>query len=177
MSLDLPKLSAPKTSGFTLIEVIMAMVIMSTGILLLVNTWGGSFVRLERTQKSFEIAALLERKMIDYEVKYRGKNIDSIPETEDGDFDGYPDYRWTMTSKKLEFPDIGSALTARDGGVDNMTEMVVKQLTDTLNKSIKEVTISIIYSRPKKKELSYSITTYFVDFDKGGSLGVPAGGG
>jgi general secretion pathway protein I len=166
-----------KKTGFTLIETIMAMVIMSTGILLLVNTWGGSFVRLERTQKAFEIASLLERKMIDYEIKYRGKNIESIPDSEDGTFDGFPDYAWSMTSKKLEFPDIGAALTSQQGGVDNMTEMVVKQLTDTLSKSIKEVTISITYSRPKKKPLSYSITTYFIDYDKGGSLGMPSGGG
>ncbi len=162
-----------KQKGFTLIETIMAMVIMSTGILLLVNTWGGSFVRLERTQKAFEIAALLERKMIDFEIKYRGKNTDSIPESEDGDFEGYPDYTWKMTSKKLEFPDIGAALFAGQGGTDNITEMIVKQLTETLSKSIKEVTINITYSRPKKKELNYSITTYFVDYDKSGGVGLP----
>lgn len=148
---------------------------MSTGILLLVNTWGGSFVRLERTQRSFEMASLLERKMLDYEIKYRGKSTEQIPESEDGEFDGYPNYSWKMTSKKLEFPDIGAALVARDGGVDSMTEMVVKQLTDTLSNSIKEVTISITYSREGKKPTNYSLTTYFVDYDKGGSLGIPGG--
>lgn len=164
--------------GFTLIETIMAMVIMSTGILLLVNTWGGSFVRLERTQKAFEIASLLERKMIDYEIKYRGKSTDSIPEEEEGDFEGYPLYKWKMSSKKLEFPDMGGLLAAASGGnPDPTTEMLVKQLTETLSKSIKEITISISYSPPKKKVLNYSITTYFVDYDKGGNFGMPAGGG
>ena len=168
--------TSQRQTGFTLIEVIMAMVLMSTGILLLVNTWGGSFVRLERTQRSFEIASLLERKMIDYEIKYRGKNPDTIPEEEEGDFDGYPDFKWKMTSKKLEFPDLAGLLAAT-GSNDPMTEQIVKQLTDTLSKSIKEVTINITYSRPKKKALNYSITTYFVDYDKGTGFGMPAGGG
>jgi general secretion pathway protein I len=164
--------------GFTLLEVVIAMLIMASGILLLVNTWGGSFVRMERTQKSFELSVLLEKKMLEIEAKYRGKALDSISEDDSGDFEGYPDYSWKMNSKKLEFPDMASALVSRDGGVDQLTETVVKQMTETLNKSIKEVTVTITYNRPgKKKPLVYSVTTYFVDYSKATGVGIPGAGG
>lgn len=151
--------------GFTLLETIIAMSIMASGLMLLVNTWGGSFVRLDRTQKQFELAVLLERKMIDFELKYRGKNIDEISEEDEGEFDGYPEYKWTMTSKKLEFPDIGATLSSRDGGVDAMTLSAIKQLTDTLSKAIKELTVTVTYSKKGKKPIVHSITTYFVNYD------------
>ncbi len=171
-----------KPLGFTLIETIIAMAIMASGLLLLVNTWGGAFVRIDRTQKQFEVATLLERKMIDYELKYRGKNISEIIDEEDGEFDGYPEYKWKMSSKKLEFPDLAASLTSRDGGADQMTITAIRQLTDTLSKAIKELTVTVTYSKKGKKPIEHSITTYFVNYDTGvpgmpGGAGAPAGAG
>lgn len=170
-------------NGFTLIETVIAMGIIASGLLLLVNTWGGAFVRLDRTQKSFELASLLERKMADIEIKYRGKNIDEIKEEDEGDFDGFPNYTWKMSSRKLEFPDLSGALTGRDGGADAMTLTAIKQLTEVLSKSIKEVTVAVVYTKPGKKPIEHSVTTYFVDYTKtamgvpGLPAGAPGGGG
>lgn len=167
-----------KSKGFTLLETVVAMMIMAGAILLLTNSWGGAFMRIRKTQTSFEVAAMLERKMNDIELEYRGKALDSIPEEKTGDFGSdYPQYTWKLESKKLEFPDISSALTAREGGADQMLMSVVKQLSDMIGKSIKEVTVSVIFSPPgAKKPMEYSVTTYFVDFDKDFNVGLPSGG-
>lgn len=170
-------MKSPKAGGFTLLETVIAMVIMAGALLLLSSSWSGTFMRLRKTQQSFEVAAMLERKMNDIEIEFRGKSLDEIPEEKEGDFGSdYPNYSWKMSSKKLEFPDISSALTARDGGADQTLMGVIKQLTDVLGKSIKEVTVTVILAGPKKP-LEFSVTTYFVDYDKDISLGLPTGGG
>lgn len=162
--------------GFTLIETMMALVILASALLLLTNSWSGSLMRLNKTQLVFEVAALLERKMTEVEIKYKGKPLDSIPETAEDSFgDEYPQYSWKLASKKLEIPDLSSALRAQNGGEDQMLVGLVKQLTEGLSKSVKEVTVTVIFKPAKGKGAEYSVTTYFVDYDQEISFGVPGG--
>ncbi|WP_347358514.1 type II secretion system protein [Bdellovibrio sp.] len=155
-----------KKNGFTLIETVIAMVILSSGIMLLANSWSGSFMRVRKTQLSTEVTALLERKMTEIELEYSGKPLDSIPEETEDDFGSeYSQYSWKMTSKEFEVPDISATLTAQAGGADEMALTVMKTLTEHLGKSIKEVKVTVIY-KGAKKPLEFSATQYFVDYDK-----------
>ena len=73
-------------------------------------------------------------------------------------------------------------LKQRDQGSDGMSEMIFKQLTDLINKSIKEVKVTIIVKEGKTPK-EYSAVTYFVDYDQdilsgmGGAAGMPGLGG
>ena len=60
--------------------------ILSTGILLLTSSWSGSYLRIRKTQLNQDVAALLERKMAEVDVEYRGKSLDTIPEEKEDDF-------------------------------------------------------------------------------------------
>lgn len=163
-----------RKEGFTLIEVLFAMLIMSGAILLLANSWSGSFMKIRKTQLTTEVAALLERKMVEVEIKYKGKPLESIPEEEGDDFGSeYPQYRWAMTSKDFELPDLSAGLTARDGGANEMFIQLMKTLTEHLKKTVKEVKVSVFYKGGGGNELEYSITTFFVDYDK--EIPVPGG--
>ncbi|KHD87748.1 MAG: general secretion pathway protein GspI [Bdellovibrio sp. ArHS] len=164
--------------GFTLIETVMALVILSSGLLLLANSWSGSFMRVRKTQLSTEVAALLERKMVEVEMEYQGKPLDSIPEEKEDDFGSeYPQYSWRMTSKEFEVPDFSATLTAQAGGADELTLTIMKTLAEHLGKSIKEVKVTVIY-KGAKKPLEFSATQYFVDYDKQLPLpSIPGAGG
>lgn len=151
------------------------MVILSSALLLLTSSWSGSSLRVRKTQQLFEVAALLERKMSEIELEYRGKSLDEIPEERAEDFGAeYPQYTWKMASKKLEIPDISSTLSARDGGADAFLMSLIKQLTEGLSKAIKEVTVTVIF-KGGKKPTEYSVTTYFIDYDKEFQMGIPGG--
>ena len=164
-----------RKNGFTLIETMLAIVIMASALILLTNSWSGSITRVRKTQQIFEIAALLERKMAEVEIEYRGKPLDSIPEEAEDSFgEEYPQYRWKLTSKKLEFPDLSAALTGQDGGVDQMMLSLIKQLSEGLSQSIKEVTVTVVFQpQGATKPIQHSVTTYFVDYDKPVTFGVP----
>ncbi|KYG64886.1 general secretion pathway protein GspI [Bdellovibrio bacteriovorus] len=166
-----------KKNGFTLVETVIAMVILSSGLLLLANSWSGSFMRVRKTQTSTEVAALLERKMAEIEMQYQGKPLESIEEEKSDDFGSeYPQYSWKMTSKEFEVPDISATLTAQAGGANELALTMMKTLTEHLSKSIKEVKVTIIM-KTGKKPLEYSATQYFVDYDKQLPMpGLPGGG-
>ena len=154
--------------GFTLIEVLLAMIILSSALLLLTTSWGGSYARIRKTKVKTEVIALLQRRMVEVDLKYKGKPLDSIPEgPEEDDFGSeYPQYRSTLESKKFDFPDLSSTLTSRENGANEALIMIMKQLQEHLNKTVKEVKVSVMYQPENGNEVTYSITTYFVDYDK-----------
>lgn len=134
-------------------------------------------MRIKKTQVSTEVAALLERKMVEVEMEYQGKPLDSIPEEKSDDFGSeYPQYSWKMSSKEFEVPDLTASLTAQSGGADELTLTIMKTLSEHLAKAVKEVKVTVIF-KAGKKPLEYSATQYFIDFDKQLPMpGLPGGG-
>jgi general secretion pathway protein I len=162
--------------GFTLLETLIAMMILSMAIVMLASSWGGNFARMRRTQVNTEIVSLLQRKMTEIDLKYKDKP-NTIPEDgEEDDFGSdYPQYRWKMEAKDLEVPNFSDYLTSREGGANQMLLTVMSQLRDHLQKTVKEVRVTVIYT-PKegKNSQEYSVTTYYVDYDK--EIPVPGAG-
>lgn len=159
--------------GFTLLEVLLAMMLMATAMVLLANSWSAAFGRVKKTQVSFEMAALLENKMNEYERKYRGKALAEISDEEADNFgDDYPQYSWKMKAKKFTSVDISALLTGKANGADEMTLQLAKKLTDHLAETIKELQVTVTYKHPKRP-IDVSATMYFVDYDKPLSLGLP----
>lgn len=158
-------LKRARNAGFTLLEVLIAMVILAAGVMLLAQSWSSSYNRIKKTQKNVEVAALLERKLAEIDMKYRGKATDSIPETDGDDFEGFPEYSWKMESKKFEMPDLTAILIGKDGGADQMMTTLMKQFSEHLSNSIKEVKVTVTY-KSNGKEFVYSATMVFVDYDK-----------
>ncbi len=159
-------LSQKKQKGFTLIEVVLAMMVMAAGLFILMNSWAGTYNRLRKTQIQVQMVALLERKVSEIEREYKGKSLDSIPEEKEDDFGSeVPGYSWKMKSRLLEVPNLSSSLVSRDGGADQTMLMIMKMFTDHLSKSIKEVNISVTYV-DKKKPIVSEVTIYMIDYDR-----------
>lgn len=157
--------------GFTLLEVMVALVIVSGVILALANSWSGSFMRIRKSALNNDVATLLERKMIEIEAKYKDKMIGEIPEEATGDFGSdVPNYRWELKSRDLELPDLTAVLVGQEGGADEMLITMIKQTTEFLSQSIKEVKISV-FAKVKGKEKEYSAVQYFIDYNKDFALG------
>jgi general secretion pathway protein I len=165
-------------NGFTLLEVIIAVSIMATGILIVGMSWSGTFQKMKKTQINTEVVALLERKMAELDAKYKGKPLESIPETEEDTFgDEYPQYKWKMESRKFEMPSLADFLGSREGGVDDLTKMTMKVFTEHLSKTIKEVRVTVTYTTKSNKSQDFSVTTFYVDFNKEPPMPALPGGG
>ncbi|AGH95742.1 type II secretion system protein [Pseudobdellovibrio exovorus] len=166
--------SSKKTRGFTLIEVVLAMAVMASGLFILVNSWSGTYSRLVKTQAQVQLAALLERKVAEIEREYKNKSLESIPEEKEDNFGSdLAQYSWKLKSRKLEVPDLSAALAAQDGEVNSSMIEIMKTFTDHLSKSVKEVNISVTYNEGRKP-LTADVTIYMVDYDR--PLPIPGAG-
>lgn len=171
--------NSSSAAGFSLIEVLVATMILSGAVLVLANAWGGNFNRVRNARVNNTMAMLLERKMTEYEVLAKEKPISEIPEEEGDSFGAkFPGYRWTMKSQPFEMPNLSGALTAREGGADEMTLMIVNTMTTYIKEAVKEVNVSVYYKSRSGREIQHSATSYFVDYAKEIPLpGMPGGAG
>ena len=167
-----------RRNGFSLVEVLVAMMILSGALILIANSWTGNAQRLEKARVNNTLALLLQQKMTEIEIEFRDKSIDEIDEEKAGEFEKFPQFKWQMKSQKMEFPDMSSALTSRKGGADELLIQMVKAVAEYINKSVKEVTVTVLYKRnAKSREIKNSITTYFVDYSKEIPIGPGGVGG
>lgn len=167
------KTSHPK-AGFTLLEVLLAMAILTGVIITVSQTWSGNFNRLRKMTLSNNVAILLERKMVEIEAQYGNRSISEIPEEDEGDFgDDLPNYHWKLKSQKFQMPNLTALMISQEGGANDMLISMIKQLSEYITKGVKEVRVSILVTQAKKT-VSYDATTYFVDWNQ--ELALPGGG-
>lgn len=160
------KHSKKRNKGFTLLEVMISLVIILGGILLVTQSWSGNFMRVRKANLYNNVSLLLQRKMTELEAAYKNKPLEEVPENKTGDFGKeFPQYRWEMSSQEFEFPDLSSALVGRDEGASETLLTMTQQMKEYISKAVKEVTLTI-YVKTPLKELAYSVTTYFVDYNQ-----------
>jgi general secretion pathway protein I len=161
--------------AFTLIEVVLAMMIMASGLFILTNSWAGTYARLQKTKIQVEMAALLERKIVELEREFKGQPLDSIKEQDSGDFGSELDgYTWEMKAQKVDFPDLSSVIGGSGENQNLDLASIMKLFTEHLGKSVKEVKVTITHTKGKKP-LSVDVTFYVIDYDK--PLPMPGGAG
>ena len=74
------------SSGFTLMEVLVALAILAGALVIVSSSWSGNFLRVRKSNLYNNAALLLESKMSELQAKYYGKTLEEIPEAEAGDF-------------------------------------------------------------------------------------------
>jgi prepilin-type N-terminal cleavage/methylation domain-containing protein len=153
--------------GFTLIETLVALVITVAAGFLISNSWSGNLLRVRKAALFNNVSLLLERKIVEMEAKYQGKKRDDIKD-EEGDFGSdYPQYRWTFTVQPFEMPDMTPLLSQGSKTVDPMALAVLTKTQELLGKAVTEATVKVIVKPTQggQKEVTYSVTTYFVDYE------------
>ncbi|MCB0414315.1 MAG: type II secretion system protein [Bdellovibrionales bacterium] len=153
--------------GFTLIEVMLAVAIIAGVAVTLTIAWNNNFSRHRKAKMNNIAAILLQQKITEYELKFKGEKLERIPEEESGDFgEEYPQYRWQFKSQDFEMPDLKPLLVTEDGSADETVLTIVGQMQEYFNKSIKEAEVTVIFKNKSGRERNFSVPFYFVDYDQ-----------
>ncbi|MBT4760620.1 MAG: type II secretion system protein [Bdellovibrionaceae bacterium] len=165
-------------SGFTLIEVIIALMILTGSLMVLTTAWSSNFLKLNKSKRHDIAAFLLKQKVTELNIEYKGMPLEQIKEEDKGDFgEDYPQFRWEFKSQEFIMPNLAALYTAANGEEpDQMTTLVLEQMKGFFEKSVREAEIIVFAKSGRvKKEARYRVTTYFVDYNQ--ELELPQGAG
>ena len=158
------KTALNKKRGFTLIEVLIALVILSGATIIMSRIWAGNQQRVRKIADYHKVVYLMEKKITELEFEWRKKNFNYIPKEEKGDFKEEQYFSWSVKTQPLKLPDLQkiTSLTGQNNEIINQVVLVTSQL---LSQSVLEAKLTIHYKRGALKS-AYSLTTYIVDHNK-----------
>ena len=164
-----------KTRGFTLLEVVIALGIMASIMILLTSGWRGNYNRMKKIKFRTQAVQLLQMKMSEIESLYRN-NPQRLPqEKQTGEFKDpkFKNFKWEFESQPFKMPDLKNLLNIGDQS-DQWTQSLASQVQEHFESTIFEVKVSLIYKSPlAKKPLKSSISTLFIDYTRPMQIGVP----
>lgn len=156
------------TSGFTLIEVMIAVGILAIGIGAILVAENNSLDVTYRAKRMTTVAMLAKNALIQAERDISGKSFTEVKTEEGGQFDApFQEYAWERKVKEIVFPNIlDQSKEKKDeiSKVDEATMRVVKIATTYLSKATREITVTIKWTE-KKEEQKFVVSQYWVDLD------------
>ncbi len=154
-------------SGFTLLEVLVAVAIMALALTSIYTISGRSIIAEDRAKQMNVVAMLAKNKMIETELDFEGKTFDEYEKEKSAPFEApYEDYSWKRTVKELKFPSLGGGGGASNGNdsESQATDMIGKLFSNFLSKAIREVSVTIIWKR-NNRDQTFTVSTYWVDLN------------
>jgi len=145
--------------GFTLLEVMISIAILSISLLVLMRFSGNSLVTSGHAEKMTVAAMLARQKMTDVEIELNEqmrKNEFPDEKSEDGRFDEpYEDYGWKMEIRRVELP---APVTGEKGSIQ---DMIGRQLTQEISKTVRELKVTVTWDE-LGEEQALDVTTHIV---------------
>ena len=161
--------------GFTLLEVLIALAIMTVMLTSIFLIQQSSIEATIRAQQMNTVAMLAKNLMIDTELAFQEKAFKDLKEEEKGQFPApHEDYSWERKIKEIEFPNLGIGAGGGGGeegseGGSPQTEMLSKLVSNFLSKSIREISVTISWRKGSGTQ-NYAVATYWVDLNHEFSL-------
>ncbi|MCC6278596.1 MAG: prepilin-type N-terminal cleavage/methylation domain-containing protein [Oligoflexia bacterium] len=154
-----------RSRGFTLVEVLIAMVVLAGASIVLYQSWSGSLSAVRKGRNFSTITFLLQKKLVEFEVQNKGKKIEELEGVGKGNFgNDFPDYTWQIEVKPFSLPPITPPKA--EGGNDNgLAEIIIKTMTEYFEKAVREVRVTVYYKRGDRTQ-EYPASMIFVDFSQ-----------
>lgn len=149
-----------KARGFSLLEILFALMILSMGLTGVLTFFGTSQNR-SRQAEALTIGTMLARQkmaevVLDLQSRAAKGEFPGTDESEDGAFEGrFERYRWAITIRKIELP----LPPMPEGAEGNPLQIFMKFLK--LDEAVREVKLNVLWT-VRDRERSISVTTHLV---------------
>jgi general secretion pathway protein I len=189
----------PSSSGFTLIEIMVAFAILSLTLVTLLGIVTNN-VRATNHAKMTTAATFLARtKMSDVEDQILYEGFTSDTETAHGTFkeDGYPQFGWETMIERIELPtdltqktqdkaretsnDAKDPMSMMTGFLGGMMSSFIEPIRIGLQESVRKVTVRVLWDETGRRDQTMEIVQYLTDPSKldaslTGAAGATTGG-
>lgn len=173
-------------SGFTLLEVVIALGILFSALVVLIRSTAADVQATGRAKLLTVATGLARTKMLDLEEELLHKGFQEMAETLEGDFseEGFPKYSWSAMVEKVSLPSLGDLQNAQGkasesesplagflpsgaGGGDAASAMGMIQpffgmVSGVLENAIRKVTLKLTWKVGAREE-SMTLVCYFTD--------------
>ena len=161
------RLKKSAESGFSLLEVMIAVSIMTVAFSAILTSQSGS-INIAMKSRDLNIAGwLAHNKMVDSEHLMEGKPFTELnkgPEIEkfEAPFDRF---QWKREVKELKFPDLFQSPSKDGSGIPEPVRLMSKAITTYLNKVLRELVVTVSWQRGSGEQ-QIVLSTYLVDFNE-----------
>jgi prepilin-type N-terminal cleavage/methylation domain-containing protein len=153
-------------AGFSLIEVLMALTLFSFFIGAFMMSQGFNITSSSQMAEDLRLNQLAERiiKEKQLDLPKFSNATDNQVETKQFEEDFLSDYRYTVTFKKMKFPDLASLLPENPQGQDNQAaqKMVFEKLKQNIELMMWQLEVKV---ENTQKKMSYQMSTWVLNPD------------
>ncbi len=158
-------------SGFTLLEVVVAIGILAISLVAIFEMQGGNIETAMRT-RDITVATLLARsKMIDIERELFEEGFGDFEESMSGTFEeeGWPEFSWEAEITKVEMPIPDSFPGADENPNAALMMGAASFITDMIKNSLRECALTVSWDVGGDTR-DFQVTTHFIDVTKAAQL-------
>ncbi len=170
-------------AGFSLLEVMVSLAILSVGLVTLTRTVTGN-VRASQHARMVTAATFLARtKISSLEQTIMELGFSEVEGEDEGDFseEGFPRYKWYAAVERVKLPpsatqQVEQAASKKitstnpmeilSGFMGNYMSMLMEPIRVALEESVRRVTVKITWSEPGRPEQSFELVNFLTDPSK-----------
>ena len=150
--------------AFTLVEVLSSILLISALMMVVIQIAYGNNRRAKKVKQLRKIEFFLESKMLSLDQEFSGSNTIQLPKQAEGEFDE-KGYTWFYETKVLELPPKDVLLSLLSLPDNEMNNQWLDVLSNLISNSVVELKLTVSYTPVRGKSLSYSLSSYFVNYE------------
>ena len=160
-------------SGFSLVEVLAAMVIMSVALVALLASQAQSVGLVDRAKKYDRATTLASAKLSELTMIASSQGTSAMKEEERGEFDQelHPGFRWRYEIRKVPAPNFAALLSAATGEEEETQDQgnaalfagPLQTIQDAWGESLRELRVEVLWGEQTEK--SVELVTHIIEGD------------
>jgi general secretion pathway protein I len=172
------------TSGFTLLEVMIALAILAITLTVLLTMVTNNLRATHHARLTTAATFLARTKMSDVEDSILENGFSTSDETAEGTFkeQGYPEFRWDSAIERVELPmdamqkqkdeaadkakDSSNPMSLLTGFIGGMMSSFIEPIRLGLQESVRRVTVHVVWSEAGRPDQVIEIVQYLTDPSK-----------
>jgi general secretion pathway protein I len=189
-----PTSSRSSSSGFTLLEIMVAIAILSSTLVVLLSIVTNNVRSTNHAKMTTGATFLARTKMVEIEDDILDNGFTDNDEIGAGSFKdlGYPQFRWETSIERIELP-VDLAQRSRDqattqsqdakdpmslltGFIGGMMSSFIDPIRNGLQESVRKVTVRVIWDEHGRLDQNFEVVQYLTDPSQLDAVGLTAGG-